>query len=83
MLSCNVFVTLPKVQIKFYRRMVEKKFITAKEAAEYLGVTKNALYIMVMRQNIPVHRPTGRRLLFKIDELDAWIVRSTVNNMEG
>ncbi len=63
--------------------MVEKKFITAKEAAEYLGVTKNALYIMVMRQNIPVHRPTGRRLLFKIDELDAWIVRSTVNNMEG
>ena len=63
--------------------MIEKKFITAKEAADYLGMTKNALYMLTKRQQIPVHRPTGKRLLFKIAELDAWIVRSVTDKMEG
>lgn len=46
------------------------KWMTAEEAAEYLGLpTANALYQRVARGDVPVHR-LGRRLLFSREELD-------------
>ncbi len=40
-------------------------------AAEYLGVSRKAIYGLVQRRAIPHHRPAGR-LLFDQRELRAW-----------
>ena len=42
-------------------------------AADYLSLSPGAVRAMVKREQLPVHRtPTGR-LLFRPEELDAWV----------
>jgi excisionase family DNA binding protein len=47
-------------------------FLDSDGAAEYLGLTRKALYALVERRRIPFHRPAGR-LLFDKAELRAWV----------
>lgn len=66
--------------IKF--NFMEKKFLTAKETAEYIGTTLNYLYKLTSHHQIPYYSPTGRRCLFKREEIDAWIEKSRVPTNE-
>ena len=63
--------------------MKEKVFLTSKEAAEYLGLKMGGLYDLTKKKKIPFHKPNGKRLLFRRDELDAWVVHSVTDKMEG
>jgi excisionase family DNA binding protein len=47
-------------------------YLTADEAAEYLGFRVKRIYNLTSRGEIP-HRKQDGRLLFKRDELDAWM----------
>lgn len=50
-------------------------WLDVKGAADHLATSKDGVYSLVKRRAIPVHRtPTGR-LLFRADELDAWVDR--------
>jgi excisionase family DNA binding protein len=49
---------------------VTRCYLTVPEAAEYLGMTEAALRQKIQRQEITFHRD-GRRLSFKIDDLEA------------
>jgi excisionase family DNA binding protein len=54
------------------------RWMTADEAAEYLGYsTRAALYQAVRRGHIPAHRIGARRLRFRRSELDAEVARSS------
>ena len=44
------------------------EFLTIDQAAEFISLSKSAIYKRVMDKSIPFHR-SGRRLLFKKDEL--------------
>ena len=48
------------------------KYLTAPQAADYIGVSNNYLY------KVPFYNPTGRKLLFKRTELDAWVEAARV-----
>ena len=48
-------------------------WLTASEAATYLGCGKRRIYDLAGANRIPLHRE-GSRLLFRRDELDGWIV---------
>jgi excisionase family DNA binding protein len=50
-------------------------FVNALDAAEYLGLSRKAIYALVERGRIPHRRPAGR-LLFDCRELRAWVERS-------
>ena len=58
---------------------MDKKYLTVEEAAEYIGTTKNYLYKLTSKNQIPHYQPTGRKCLFKRDELDAWIEKGRVS----
>ncbi len=59
--------------------MTEKNFLTTTEAAAYLGTTINYLYkLSTQRHRIPYYSPSGRKLLFKREELDEWIEKTRV-----
>ncbi len=49
-----------------------KKNITLKEASEYLNLSKEALYKYTSEATIPYYK-IGSRILFKTEELDAWL----------
>jgi excisionase family DNA binding protein len=49
-------------------------WLNVESAAKHLDTTKDAIYAMVRRGDLVPHRtPTGR-LLFRTDELDAWVL---------
>ncbi len=48
-------------------------WLTASEAATYIGCGKRRIYDLAGANRIPLHRE-GSRLLFRRDELDGWIV---------
>lgn len=51
---------------------MQRKTITAQEAADYIGVHIDTIYTMVRQKEIP-HIRVRRRILFKTDTLDAWM----------
>ncbi len=62
---------------------MDKTFLTTTEAAAYIGTTANYLYKLAsQRHRIPYYSPSGRKLLFKREELDEWILSTRVSTDE-
>ncbi|MBQ6201483.1 MAG: helix-turn-helix domain-containing protein [Prevotella sp.] len=59
--------------------MVEKRFMTATEAAQYLGITRGYVYKLTCKKKIPFYSPTGRHILFLKNELDEWVLNNRVS----
>lgn len=62
--------------------MIEKEFLTTKEAAAYLGMALSYLYKMTAKKTIPFYTPTGKKIYFKKSELDEWMNSSRVATNE-
>lgn len=60
----------------------EAKYLTAKQAAEFIGVRISYLYKLTCAKKIPFYNPSGRKLLFNISELDAWVKSARVSTNE-
>lgn len=58
--------------------MIEKKFLTHKEAAEYCGYSYAYWRKIYLSLGLPVYKPTGRPR-FNVADLDRLIERSRVN----
>jgi excisionase family DNA binding protein len=56
----------------------EVQYLTAKQAASYIGASINYFYKLTSGHKLPYYNPTGRKLLFKRSELDAWIEAARV-----
>jgi predicted DNA-binding transcriptional regulator AlpA len=51
----------------------EDRWLDAKQAADYLGLTVNALHKLSARRQLPAHQDgPGRKLYFLRSELDSW-----------
>ena len=48
-------------------------FINADELATLLGESIKTVYARVQNRQIPYYKPGGKVLLFKMDEIQAWI----------
>lgn len=56
-----------------------KDFLSAREAADYIGAKLNYFYKLTSKHKLPMYNPTGRKLLFKKSELQAWVEKSRVS----
>lgn len=68
--------------IQKYIDMIQKEFLTTKEAATYLGMALSYLYKMTSKKSIPFYTPTGKKIYFKKSELDEWMNNSRVATNE-
>jgi len=50
--------------------MQEKKYMTSKEAAEYLGFSLSYFRKLMMRRAIPMYKPSGKLCFFDRADLD-------------
>ncbi len=50
-----------------------KEFMTVDELADYLGLSKSAVYKITSKKEIPFYNPGGKKIYFKRIEVDAWI----------
>lgn len=53
---------------------IPQEFLTADEAAEYLHVNKNHLYILARGGVIPCIRPLPRKVLFSLEDLRNYLL---------
>lgn len=51
---------------------IKRSTLTVVEVAEYLGISKDLVYMMVREKQLP-HVKLGRRILFKIDSVERWL----------
>jgi excisionase family DNA binding protein len=51
---------------------IAERFLTYEQAAEFLSVSKSALYTLVSRKRIPFYR-RGRIVRFRQSELERWL----------
>jgi len=61
--------------------MIEKKYLSTKEAAEYLGVSMSTIYSYTRNRIIPHYKPGGN-CFFLIKELDEFMKKNRVKTME-
>lgn len=52
---------------------MEKKYLNFDECCIYLGMSKAALYHVVAKKQITCYKPSGRKLYFKVADLDKWL----------
>jgi len=62
--------------------MIEKKYLTVEEAAEYLGVSRATIYSYTSNRVIPHYKPRGRKCYFLRDDLDNFIEKARVSSQE-
>ncbi|MFD5629957.1 helix-turn-helix transcriptional regulator [Streptomyces sp. NPDC127072] len=51
----------------------ETAFLNLPKAAEYLGISPNTLYVWRHRRQGPPSFRMGRRVMYRITTLDAWV----------
>jgi excisionase family DNA binding protein len=57
---------------------VAKRYLTAAAAAEYLGLSRDALYTRTRKGEIP-HIRMGRSLRWDMQDLDLWMRRQRID----
>lgn len=60
----------------------QKDVLTAREAAEYMGVTLQYLYRLTSARLVPHSKPLGKVLYFSRHELEEWLTANRVPTVE-
>jgi excisionase family DNA binding protein len=55
---------------------MEKRVMNVKEAAIYIGVSRDYVYKLVRRKKIPCYVPFDGRIYFKRDEIEEFLFRN-------
>lgn len=56
-----------------------KKFLSLKETAEYLGISKSSAYKLSHKQIIPKYKPAGK-IYFELDDINKYIEDSRIKS---
>lgn len=59
-----------------------KEILTLEESADYLQLSKSALYKMTSKKEIPFYNPGGKKIYFKKLELDNWVLSNKSNGID-
>jgi len=62
---------------------MKKKMLTLEEAAKHLGISKASLYQLTHRRAIPHYKPNGKMVYFNRLELDKWLQRNRIEQVDG
>ncbi|MBQ8221549.1 MAG: helix-turn-helix domain-containing protein [Bacteroidaceae bacterium] len=57
-----------------------KEVLTSAEVAQYMGISKSALYKLTCLGKIPHYKPTGKLCYFNRREIEEWLQSNRVFN---
>jgi len=71
----DIFQKIEKIEALLTKQnALTKEFLTLEETAEYLDLSKSAVYKMTSKKEIPFYNPGGKKIYFKKSELHQWII---------
>lgn len=56
--------------------LLQKPVLNFQETCQYLDISSSHLYKLTSKRAIPHFCPNGKKLYFKRDELDVWLLRN-------
>lgn len=57
---------------------ISRRFLTRKEAAEYLGVSMHTIEKLCFKRKIRYYSPTGKQSYFDVGDLDKYVMSGEV-----
>ncbi|MCQ6275785.1 helix-turn-helix domain-containing protein [Bacillus sp. V3B] len=61
---------------------MQRKTLTAQEVADYIGIHKETVYVMVRKKEIP-HIRIRRRIFFSQETIDTWLHEQELKSFEA
>ena len=62
--------------------LLKKPILTFDEAFQYLNLSKSYLYKLTSSKSIPHFCPLGKKIYFKREDLDKWLLRNRQSTVE-
>jgi len=59
----------------------QNKFLSLEEAAKYIGIAKGTLYRYNTLGLIPYSKPTGCKIYYKVEDLDAFMQQNRIESV--
>ena len=61
---------------------MDERWLSVDEIAEYLGVSKDTVYVWINEKGMPAHR-MGRLWKFKREKVDGWVTSGGASDKYG
>ena len=78
-MSTDIIEKLDRIEQRLQdQQLPSRGTLNLKEACQYLGISTSCIYKMTSQRRIPFYRPGGKRLYFKREDLDQWMLSNRV-----
>lgn len=80
----KIFQELTEIKTLLQQNKIQgKTYLSVDEACAYLSIAKSTLYKHTSSGAITFYRPNGKLILFKKEDLNAWIEASKVSHFKS
>lgn len=78
-----VFEKLKNIETMLQQQnLLQKDVLTLNEACAYLDISTSHIYKMTSQKQIPHFCPQGKKLYFRREELDQWLLRNRQDSID-
>ncbi len=64
------------------QQSIQKQVLNFNEACIYLELSHSHLYKLTSSSAIPHYKPNGKKIYFKKEELDTWLLRNRIDSKD-
>ena len=83
MMDTNILEKLERIEkLLETQQAMQKQVLNFNDACIYLELSQSHLYKLTSTGSIPHYKPNGKKLYFKREELDTWLLRNRNNSID-
>ena len=82
-MDTNILEKLERIEkLLETQQAMQKQVLNFNDACIYLELSQSHLYKLTSTGSIPHYKPNGKKLYFKREELDTWLLRNRNNSID-
>lgn len=82
-MDTNILSKLERIEkLLETQQAMQKQVLNFNDTCIYLELSQSHLYKLTSTGSIPHYKPNGKKLYFKREELDTWLLRNRSNSID-
>jgi excisionase family DNA binding protein len=82
-MDTNILLKLERIEkLLETQQAMQKQVLNFNDTCIYLELSQSHLYKLTSTGSIPHYKPNGKKLYFKREELDTWLLRNRSNSID-
>jgi excisionase family DNA binding protein len=82
-MDANILSKLERIEkLLETQQAMQKQVLNFNDTCIYLELSQSHLYKLTSTGSIPHYKPNGKKLYFKREELDTWLLRNRNNSID-